>query len=205
MDNSKQQNQMRFLYAAVLSMAVLFIWSYIFAPQKPQTDNANTAQIVNTTNTPAPEAQPIQQPQTTELTPDTAPNRQITIKSPLYEVTLDSKGALATSWILLKDDSPKGERPLFADGSTENDKIPLQMISQEALNRNPREIPFRLSTADQALNTTLNNRNYQVSAAEETITLAEGQERQIDFTLTDASGVEVTKSFLFRADSYVAD
>ena len=205
MDNSKQQTQSRFLLAAVLSMAVLFGWSYLFAPQKPPTDNANTAVVVNTTNTPMPEAQPIQPTQTVEATPDNISNRQITITSPLYEVKLDSKGALATSWILLKDDSPKGERPLFADGSTENEKIPLQLISQEALNRNPRELPFRLSTGDQALNTTLNNRNYQVSATEETITLGEGQERQIDFTLTDASGVEVTKSFLFRADSYVAD
>ncbi|MEP6849386.1 MAG: YidC/Oxa1 family insertase periplasmic-domain containing protein, partial [Acidobacteriota bacterium] len=29
--------------------------------------------------------------------------------------------------------------------------------------------------------------------------------KQIDFTLTDASGVEVKKSFVFRADSYLAD
>ena len=39
----------------------------------------------------------------------------------------------------------------------------------------------------------------------DTVELADGQEKQIDFTLTDASGVEVTKSFVFRADNYVAD
>src|SRR4029079_8815130 len=33
----------------------------------------------------------------------------------------------------------------------------------------------------------------------------EGQQQAIDFTLTDASGVEVKKSFVFRADSYVSD
>ncbi len=35
--------------------------------------------------------------------------------------------------------------------------------------------------------------------------MAEGQEKQIEFTLTDANGIEVKKSFLFRADSYIAD
>jgi len=203
MDNSNQNNQTRFLFAALLSMGVLFLWSYLFAPQKPQTDNANTAQVVNTTNTPAPEVQPIQLPQTAQSTPDNTPNRQITIKSPLYEVTLDSKGALATSWILLKDKSPQGERQLYGDDSTESEPKPLQLISQKALET--REIPFRLAaTGNQNLNDLLNNRNYQISAGEETITLNEGEEKQIDFKLSENS-VEVTKSFLFRADSYVAD
>ncbi len=203
MDNSKQNNQTRFLFAALLSMGVLFLWSYLFAPQKPQTDNANTAQVINTTNTPAPEVQPTQQPQTAQSTPDNTPNRQITIKSPLYEVTLDSKGALATSWILLKDKSPQGERQLYGDDTTESEPKPLQLISQKALET--REIPFRLAaTGNQNLNDLLNNRNYQISAGEETITLNEGEEKQIDFKLSENS-VEVTKSFLFRADSYVAD
>jgi len=184
-------------------MGVLFLWSYLFAPQKPQTDNANTAQVINTTNTPAPEVQPIQLPQTAQSTPDNTPNRQITIKSPLYEVTLDSKGALATSWILLKDKSPQGERQLYGDDSTESEPKPLQLISQKALET--REIPFRLAaTGNQNLNDLLNNRNYQISAGEETITLNEGEEKQIDFKLSENS-IEVTKSFLFRADSYVAD
>ncbi|MCU1288896.1 MAG: Membrane protein insertase YidC [Acidobacteria bacterium] len=202
MDNSKQQNQTRFLLAALLSMAVLFGWSYFFAPEKTPTDNANTAQVVDTSNTPAPAAQP-NQPQIVQPAADEAPNKQITVKSPLYEVKLDSKGALATSWILLKNTSPHGEKPLFAAGSTAAEQLPLQLISQKALDTN--NIPFRLSTDDQNLNTLLNSRNYQVSAAEDTITLGEGQERQIDFILTDASGVAVTKSFVFRADSYVAD
>ncbi|MGI8884712.1 MAG: membrane protein insertase YidC [Pyrinomonadaceae bacterium] len=204
MDNSKQQNQTRFLLAALLSMAVLFLWSYFFAPQKPQTDNANTAQVVNTTNTPAPQVQPVQQqPQIAETTPDNIPNRQITIKSPLYEVTLDSKGALATSWILLKDKSPRGERQLFADGSTDGEQKPLQLVSQKSLET--REIPFRLAvTGNQNLNDLLNNRNYQITTGEETITLNGQDEKRIDFTLNE-NGVEVTKSFLFRADSYVAD
>jgi YidC/Oxa1 family membrane protein insertase len=209
-DNQKQQNQSRFLLAALLSMTVLLIWSYFFAPKPVTNDNSNTAQVVSSETAPVAPTPVLQQqqqpaPTTAAAAPDSVPNRQITIKSPLYEVRLDSRGAVATSWVLLKNKSSHGEYPLFADGSNDQAKAPLQLISQEALNRNPRDVPFRVVTDDQNLNALVNDRNYQVSATEETITLAEGQERQIDFTLTDASGVEVTKSFVFRGDSYIAD
>ncbi len=211
MENPGNQNQSRFLIAAVLSMVVLFGWSYFFAPKKPAADNANVAANTNTaqsiTPQPTPTSQaPQSQPATTAATTiDSTPNRTITIKSPLYEVTLDSKGALATSWVILKNQSPKSEFPIYADGSSDADRKPMQLISPEALSRSPREIPFRLSTDDQNLNTLVNDRNYQISVAQESITLAAGEERPVEFTLTDASGFEVKKSFLFRADSYVAD
>ena len=209
MDNSNNQNQYRFLIAAVLSMVVLFGWSYLYSPTKPPADNANTAANTNTAPvtaqaTPVPAApQPAQQ--TASLTPDTTPNRTITIKSQLYEVKLDSKGAVATSWILLKNKSPKEERPLYADGSNGTELKPLQLISPEALNSNPREVPFRLSTDDQNLNNVINDRNYQISETAETVELTDGQEKKIEFTLIDGSGLEVTKTFVFRADNYVAD
>ena len=188
-------------------MVVLFGWSYFFAPTPPPAENANTAANTNTAvPAPAPSAAPAEQaaPQTAAVSDD-VPNRTITIKSPLYEVKLDSKGAVATSWILLKNKSERGEYPIYADGSTDTEKKPLQLISEQALNSAPREVPFRLSTADQNLTNLVNERNYQISSAEETITLADGQEQRIDFTLADASGVEVRKSFVFRADSYIAD
>ena len=205
MDNSNNQNQSRFLIAAILSMVVLFGWSYFFAPTPPPADpNANVATNINaaapaTAQTPATETAPLAE------TPDTIPNRQITIRSPLYEVTLDSRGALATSWILLKNVSSKGEITLYADRSTDQNPRPLQLISKEALSRSPRDIPFRLSTGDQNITNLVNDRNYQVSVAQDSIVLSPGQEQQIDFTLKDAGGVEVTKSFVFRADSYITD
>src|SRR5689334_14274467 len=132
MENSGNSNQYRFLIAGVLSLIVLFGWSYFFAPKKPTPDantaaNANTAASnanASTANAQQPvvaaPATPAPQPQaeTAATTPDTTPNKLITIKTPLYEVKLDTKGAVATSWILLKNKSPKEERPLYADGST---------------------------------------------------------------------------------------
>ncbi|HXG82918.1 MAG TPA: membrane protein insertase YidC [Pyrinomonadaceae bacterium] len=208
MSDSKQNTQTRFITAALLSMLVLFGWNFLFPTENAPTGNTNTSQAV-VTSTATPEAQPTQaqnKTQTVTLTPDNTPNKSVTIKTPLYQVTLDSQGALATSWILIKNVSPKGETPLFADGSTDDDKKPLELISQESLNRNPREIPFRLSTGDANLDGFINGRNYQISVNEETIELGEGQTRQVDFLLRDeATGVEAVKSFVFDADSYVTD
>lgn len=199
------------MIAAVLSMVVLFGWSYFFAPTKPA-NNSNTETAAANTNTaqnvqPQPSAatQTAPTPTTATVTPDTTPNRSVTIKSPLYEVTLDSKGAVATSWIVLRNKSSMSDYPVYADGSNGDNKKPLQLISQRALEQSPRELPFRLLTADQNTTALANDRNYQISVPEESITLAAGEEKTIDFTLTGENGIAVRKSFVFRADSYIAD
>lgn len=210
MADSKQSSQSRFLIAALLSMAVLFGWTYFFAPKKPATDNTNTAQTTATATPTPTENQTVQpnQPQNQQVAvvPDNVPQRTVTISSPLYKVKLDSKGALATSWVLLKSSSPKGERVLYADGSTENDKKELELIPAQALSNSPREIPFRISTGDPNLDNFINDRNYQVSVPEENVQLDGTSTKQIDYVLKDeANGLEVTKSFVFHADNYVTD
>src|SRR5688500_4406122 len=212
MDNQNNQGQARFLIAAVLSMVVLFGWSYLYSPTPPPSNNANNANTAdavnaNTADPPTPAQTPAvaqQQPlQPVTAAADTVPNRTVTIKSLLYEVTLDSRGAVATSWVILKIKSYKSEYAVFADGSTESEKKPLELISQKATEQ--REFPFRLMAADGNVTAIANERNYQISAAEDTITLGAGQERAIDFTLVGDGGVEIRKSFVFRADSYIAD
>lgn len=212
MDNSNNQNQFRFLTAAVLSMIVLFGWAYFYAPPPPPAGNTNTA-ANNARAEPQPATpQPTQQtaqaspsPGQVPAQPDTTPNRKVTIKSPLYEVTLDSRGAVATSWIILRNKSPKTEYPIFADGSNGENKKPLQLISQRALEQNPPEVPFRLETADQNLTSIVNGRNYQISIPEDTVVLDGDQSKTIEFTLTGEDGTTVKKTFVFRADNYVAD
>ena len=193
-------------------MAFFFGWQYFFMPKKPVTDEANTAQTV-ATDTPTTVAQPtqpqqVQSQQTIAEIPDTAPSKEITIKTPRYQVKLDSKGAVATSWILLTNVSERNPdgKPLYADGSNKENEKPLELIPQEALNRSPRALPFRLSTGDPNLDAFLNQRNYQVSVSEDNVNIAEGQAQKVDFVLRDeANGIEVIKSFNFKADSYVTD
>lgn len=190
-------------------MVVLFGWSYFFAPQPPA-DNANTATSANTAVQPEQTAAPVAVPQPQPVQPaapsaDEVPNRTVTIKTPLYEAKLDSKGAVATSWIILRNKSSKSDYPVFADGSNPQNEKPLQLISQKALEQEPREVPFRLVTGDEALNADLNGRNYQVSVPEDVVTLGAGEERTIEFTFAGPNGVEAKKRFVFRGDSYVAD
>src|SRR5690606_19945851 len=113
---------------------------------------------------------------------DNAPQRQIVIKTPLYEATFDSRGAVATGWILKESRSSKGTYPLWADGSDASNEKPLQLISQKALESDPREVPFRLLTPDEALTKTINLSGYTVSVPEETIELAAGEEKTVEFT-----------------------
>jgi len=132
MENSGNQNQSRFLIAAVLSLLVLFGWSYLFPPKKPPvTDDANVAANSNTSQATTPQTAPTAQPlapapvEPQAMTADDTPNRTITISSPLYEVKLDSKGAVATSWIIKKDKSPRGEFrvSMFSDYSELGAKV----------------------------------------------------------------------------------
>jgi YidC/Oxa1 family membrane protein insertase len=209
MDNSNNnQNHFRFLTAAVLSMLVLFGWSYFYAPTKAP-DNSNTAvantagQAATATPSQAPQQQSPASAQPVATVPDSNPARSINIRTPLYEVTLDSKGAVATSWILLKKKSSSGEYAIYADGSTETEKKPLQLISPKALEQ--RELPFRLSGADPNLTSALNDRNYQISVPEDSIVLAPGEERRVELSMIGEGGLEVRKIFVFRADDYVSD
>ncbi len=211
MADNKQSNQFRFILAAVLSLAVFLGWSYFFPPKKIDQANTNSNTAQNTVSTtPSPETAQNQTAPTQQnaaaSTPDTTPNKSILIKTPLYQVKLDSKGALATSWVLLKNKSYRGEKLLFADNSKDGEQKPLELISPEALNHSPREIPFRLVTGDPNIDALINERNYTVSVNEETVELGDGQSKQIDYVLRDeANNLEITKSFVFNANSYVTD
>jgi YidC/Oxa1 family membrane protein insertase len=217
--------QQRFVLALVISAAILLVWSYLFPAPSPKQNNANSAatpeqQQQQTASSPSPQAtantnatasgQP-PQAEAVPSTPDTTPQRTIKITSPLYEVKLDSHGAVATSWLLksLPADNNKPGRPLYTVASTKNNPQPLQLISQEGLKRG--EAPLRLSTGDAKIDELLSTRNYAVSGAEGdggevSINLAPGESKRIDFTLRDDStGLDATKSIIFNADRYITD
>jgi YidC/Oxa1 family membrane protein insertase len=204
MSDNKNSVQSRFLLAVTLSMLVLLAWGYFFPAQKKEiVDNNNTNVASNVAPivaiTPA-----VTQTQTiTDTTPDNTPNKLITIKTPLYQVKLDSKGGLATSWILFKNvRKPGDEQILYADGSSENSKTPLELISPEGLAKTPREIPFRLITGDANFDNLVNDRNYSVDATD--IELSGSESKTLNFLLKDGD-LEVTKTFTFRADTNISD
>jgi YidC/Oxa1 family membrane protein insertase len=215
--------QQRFVLALVISAAILLGWSYLFpTPSPKQNTNSNSA-TQPTAITPSPQATATtatttasDQPppnETVPSTPDTTTQRAIKITSPLYDVTLDNHGAVATSWVLtsLPPDKNKPGRALYSVAGNKSNPQPLQLISQEALKREPREAPLRLVTGDAKIDETLASKNYEVSEAgsdngETNIKLSFGESKRIDFTLRDEStGLDVTKSITFHADRYITD
>ncbi|HEX8143560.1 MAG TPA: membrane protein insertase YidC [Pyrinomonadaceae bacterium] len=216
--------QRRFLLALLLSAAILFGWSYLqrrfFPVPSPAQNNANTStaqqQQPSTSSTqeaasPAPSQQT---PQTQAAAPaqDATPPRTIHVKTPLYEVKLNSTGAVATSWILksLPADNGNPGRALYSVAGTKENHQPLELIPQEGVKRG--HAPFQIFTEDQSSDALLASRNYQVKGAEDSggdinLNLGPGTPQQtVEFTLQDgASGLNVSKRITFYADRYIAD
>jgi YidC/Oxa1 family membrane protein insertase len=133
------------------------------------------------------------------------------VRTPLYEAKLDSQGAEAISWIIKKNkDSTDKESEIYSLGPDGKSHVPLELISQEGLKRQPREAPLQLATGDASVDTLLRSRDYTVEGADSgtgdaELALAAGEQKRISFLLKDAAtGLEVAKTLVFNADSYIA-
>src|SRR3954464_12784229 len=123
-------DQKRLLLAFVLSAVILFGWTYVFPPTNPQ-QNANSSQLTaDATPTPAPTSQPTQaeqQSQPVAASPDTTPQRTVTVSTPLYQVELDSHGAVIKSWIIKQNKEKEGRtKPLHSIAGTKDNPKPLE-------------------------------------------------------------------------------
>src|SRR5437899_11133505 len=130
------QQQQRFILALVASAAVLILWNYVFPPVKPPQPNANANTNANaqpaTTSSPQPTSQP-----TTSATPaqtahspaptaEPNPQRKLRIVTPLYEATLDTHGAVVTSWIITRHKN--SGREIYAASSTKSNPQQLELV-----------------------------------------------------------------------------
>jgi YidC/Oxa1 family membrane protein insertase len=221
------QQQQRFIVALVASAAVLILWNVLFPPVKPSQQNANA----NANNQPVAQssAQPSSQPTagTTPMpapaaqspassqgaTPDSVPQRKLRITTPLYEATFDTRGAVATSWILKRVRRSDGTwRELQAAGSTKNNPKPLELIATPPAGIATDQIfrPFQIVTNDAIVNNVLAVRNFKVTGANaesgDAIIDVPAGSRQIEFTVhDDATGLDATKRMTFFADRYIAE
>lgn len=217
------QQQQRFIVALVASAAVLILWNVLFPPVKPPQPNANannqpvaqsspqpTSQTAAST-TPTP-AQSAQSPAPSNAaTPDKVPQRKLRVTTPLYEATFDTRGAVATSWILKKARKSDGTwRELYSASSTKNNPKPLELIATPPAGIAPEQLfrPFQIVTGDATADSVLAGRNFKVSGSESgdtTIDVPNGS-RQIEFTVhDDATGLDATKRITFFADRYIAE
>ena len=202
--------QKRLLLALVLSVAILFGWSYFF-PVKPPTPQPGATPSPSASSTTAPTA--TTSPQPTSALPTPAPNvsaaakRIITIDTPLYEAKFDTLGAEPISWIIKLNKLTKV--PIFSVAKPKHDQVPLQLISPEGLSRQPRIVPFQLHTGDAALDAALSSSTYKVEGVQEAgdvdVKLAKGEKKDLTFVFEDANRVQVRKKIVFDADYYETD
>ncbi|HEV2881893.1 MAG TPA: membrane protein insertase YidC [Pyrinomonadaceae bacterium] len=210
-------DQKRLLLAFVLSAAILFGWTYFIdrttpKPNKanPQTETSNNS----TAATPAPQATaPVTQPTPYDTaaspTTDNVPQRTVTVVTPLYEVKFDSKGAIATSWIV-KQNRDTG-RPLYSVAGDKNNRQPLELIPSESLRQKSPGAPLMLSTGDAVIDNLLASKNFKVGgvegeSGESRVEIKSGETKQLDFTMRDeATGLDAVKTLRFDANSYSID
>lgn len=205
--------QKRLILALLISTAILFSWSYFFPPKPPaevkQAESlpaASPAALPNPTSTPAPVAAdssagavPVAQ----------LPHRTLLVRTPLYEAKLDSLGAEVTSWIIKKNKD--SGRDIHSVAGNKNHQVPLELISPEGSNRQPRELPLQVVTGDASLDSLLTNTNYQIEGGDTPngdveVVLNGNDQRTITFLLRDsATGLDVSKRITFDAQRYSTD
>lgn len=200
--------QKRLLIALILSSAILFGWTYLFPPEP----------VENPAATPSPTATPAAQQAANQSTPapapvpmpnvNAAPQRTITIRTPLYDAKFDTLGGEPISWIVKKNKNSGAE--IWSVAGHKKDRIPLELISPEGLKRQPRMVPLQLHTGDTALDTLLSSSTYRVEGVDAAngdvdINLGENEKKQLTFVLEDANGLQVRKAIVFDAQRYETD
>jgi YidC/Oxa1 family membrane protein insertase len=207
-------DQKRLLLAFALSAIILFGWSYLFPPTKPE-QNANSSQPVSTdspTPTPTTQSTPVNSPNTASANaPDSTPQRTLTISTPLYKIEIDSRGAVAKSWIIKRNKDKDGDgKPLSSIASTKDTPLPLELVSQKGLELGKDDpsktlAPLKIVTGKPDVDSMLASRNYQAGGVDDNgqIELKTSEQKSVEFTMTEpTSGVEVLKRLTFDADSY---
>jgi YidC/Oxa1 family membrane protein insertase len=221
------KQQQRFLLALAASAAVLLLWYYIFPPPKPPQPNLNVNQQTaqgSPQSSQSPGAQPTAQATASATAtpvpaqasasptpaPDTVPQRKLRVVTPLYEATIDTRGAIVTSWIIKKNRNTG--REIHANSSTRTNPKPLEMIptTPEGVDANQLMHTLQIVTGDAATDAALAGKNAKVSGAknesgDETINVDSGSQT-LDFVVhDDATGLDAKKSITFFADRYTAD
>jgi YidC/Oxa1 family membrane protein insertase len=225
------QQQQRFIVALVASAAVLILWNVLFPPVKPPQQNANananSQAVAQSSAQPTSQATASTTPATAQVaqspspspgaspaaTPDNVPARKLRVTTPLYDATFDTRGAVATSWIVKKVRRSDGTwRELYSAGSTKNNPKPLELISTPPAGVAPEQLfrTFQIVTGDAAVDGLLANRNFKASgtnseSGDATVDVPGGS-KQIEFTVhDDATGLDVNKRMTFFADRYLAE
>ena len=224
--------QKRLLLALFLSTVILLGWSYFFQPRTPPRDASAPQQAAadetpqNSSQPAAPASQSIESAPTTaktfgEISEDKIQRQSLSVSTPLYEVEIDGRGAVAKSWVIKKNKDT--DRPLYSIAGSRDQALDLQLISPVGLERD--ELPLRLEIGNQQdgsdagliskWNDALRNRNFALSGEGLETEGADagklhlginkgGGKKRVEFKMSElGTGLEVIKTLVFDPDSYV--
>lgn len=204
--------QKRLIFALLISTAILFLWSYLVpkpsVPEPASSTQATPQPTASSSGTPAESPTPVPAGSPSAAA-NTTPHRLVSVKTPLYEAKLDSQGAEAISWIIKKNKD--SEQEIYSVAGAKKSRVPLELISQEGLKRQPRQAPLQLSLSDAAVDNALLSLNYVVEGTgsetgDSELILGSGETKQISFLLKEpGTGLEVVKTIVFDGDSYIAE
>src|SRR5262245_40907045 len=201
--------QKRLLIALLLSSAILFVWSYFFPVTPPPNQKPGATPSPTASSAPTQSSNPAQStaqtPQATVASVNIAPQRTITIRTPLYDAKFDTLGAEPVSWIIKTNQITK--RPIYSVGGRREEKKPLELISPEGLNRQPRMVPLQVQTGDDALDAALRSSSYKVEGVDQTsgdveINLDANEKKELTFVFEDNNGTVVRKKLVFDGERY---
>jgi len=207
--------QKRLILALVLSSAILFLWSYFYPAKPPQNNQASATpsptatqgQPGKDTSPPVGSSSPATPPLATN--PNAAPQRTVTIRTPLYVAKFESRGAEPVSWVLLRNSHSQAE--IFSVAGKKSDRRALELVSPEGLTRQPRLVPLQVQTGDAAIDSLLSATTYRVEGIDQNagtdveVNLLAGEKKQLTFALDDPNGLQVRKTLTFDADHYTTD
>lgn len=202
--------QKRLIIALLISTAILFLWSYLVPVPKPQPEQPIAQATPQATATPSTQPVPSPQPNPSPVVAaNLAPRRNIIIKTPLYEVKLDTQGAEAVSWIIKKNKDSGS--PIYSVAGNKHSPVPLELVSPQGLKRDPREVPLQLITGDAAVDRALAASTYLVEgvdagSGDTEISLGDSESRRVTFRFTEpGAGLDVTKTMTLNGNSYAVD
>jgi YidC/Oxa1 family membrane protein insertase len=194
----------RLILALVISSAILFLWTYLSPVKTPPPNQSAPQSTASPSATQSPtQAANVQTstPQTVAQSQSQAPQRTITIRTPLYDAKFDTRGAEPISWVIKKNNNSQKPIHSVAGGA-------LELISPKGLEVQPRQVPLQLQTGDTAVDQVLASSTYQVdgveSAGDVDLNLGSGETKEITFSL-DQNGIQVKKTLRFSADQYATE
>ncbi len=207
-------NQKRVLLALILSSTILLLWSWFFPPIKnpqnaqPGASPSPAASANASPATPTANANPATSTPVVAANLTAAPKRTITVTTPLYSAKFETQGAEPVSWIIIRNRI--SQQLIYSVKGRKSDKLPLELISSEGLQRQPRLVPLQLHTGDAALDEVLRAATYRVEGVDTpegdaTINLTNGQKKELTFVFDDPNQVQVRKTIVFDAERYETD